>query len=57
LENDNFRQSIIAVLAERRSAQPVMPERAIFTRQAEYDKLASLLRKHIDIPRLKTLCP
>ncbi len=25
-------------------------------RQVEYDKLASLLRKHIDIRRLKALC-
>ena len=56
-ENDNFRQSIIAVLAERRSAQPITPERPIFNRQIEYDKLASLLRKHLDIPRLKALCP
>jgi adenosylcobyric acid synthase len=55
-ENDNFRQSIIAALAERRSAQLVMPARVSFTRQAEYDKLDSLLRKHVDIPRLKALC-
>src|SRR5260370_10784695 len=54
-ENDNFRQSIIAALAERRSAQLVMPHRVSFTRQAEYDKLDSLLRNHIDILRLKPL--
>ena len=55
-ENDNFRQSIIAALAERRSIQLVLPEKVSFNRQVEYDKLASLLRKHIDIHRLKALC-
>jgi adenosylcobyric acid synthase len=55
-ENDNFRQSILAALAGRRSAQLVMPEQVSFNRQVEYDKLAGLLRKHIDIHRLKALC-
>ncbi len=55
-ENDSFRQSILAALAGRRSAQLVMPEQVSFNRQLEYDKLASLLRQHIDIHRLKALC-
>jgi adenosylcobyric acid synthase len=55
-ENDNFRQSIVAALARRRSIQLTVPERVSLNRQVEYDKLASLLRKHIDIRRLKALC-
>jgi len=55
-ENDNFRQSMVAALAGRRSAQPLLPERVGFNRQLEYDRLADLLRRHIDIPRLKALC-
>ncbi len=56
LENDNFRQSMVAALAGRRSAQFVMPEQVSFDRQLEYDKLADLLREHIDMHRLKALC-
>jgi adenosylcobyric acid synthase len=55
-ENDNFRQSMVAALAGRRSAQLVVPEGVSFNRQVEYDKLAGLLRQHIDIHRLKALC-
>ncbi len=40
----------------RRSAQLVVPEGVSFNRQVEYDKLAGLLRQHIDIHRLKALC-
>jgi len=55
-ENDNFRQSMIASLAGRRSPQFVMPEQVSFNRQLEYDKLAGLVREYIDIHRLKALC-
>ena len=55
-ENDNFRQSIIAALAGRRSIERVVPEKTRFNHQAEYDKLADVLRKHIDIHRLKAVC-
>jgi adenosylcobyric acid synthase len=55
-ENDNFRQSIVAELARQRSIQLTVSERVSLNRQVEYDKLASLLRKHIDIRRLKALC-
>jgi adenosylcobyric acid synthase len=55
-ENDNFRQSMVATLTGRRSAQLVVPEGVSFNRQVEYDKLAGLLRQHTDIQRLKALC-
>jgi adenosylcobyric acid synthase len=71
-ENDNFRQSMLAALAERRSSQggrlkcatqaPLhhaptkVLEKTSFSRQVEYDKLARLLRQHVDIDRLKALC-
>ena len=55
-ENDTFRQSMVAALAGRRSAQFVLPEEVSFNRQVAYDKLASLLRQHLDIHRLKDLC-
>ena len=55
-EHDTFRQSMIAALAGRRCAQFVLPEQVSFNRQLEYDKLADLLRNHMDIHRLKALC-
>ena len=55
-ENDTFRQSLVAALAGRRSTQFVPLEQVSFNRQLEYDKLADLLRRHMDIPRLKALC-
>ncbi len=56
-ENDNFRQGILAALEERRcSTLPIMMEMTGFNRQAEYDKLAALLREYLDIDRLKALC-
>jgi adenosylcobyric acid synthase len=55
-ENDNFRQSMIAALAGRRSAQLVLPEGVSFNRHVAYDQLAGFLRQHIDIHRLKALC-
>jgi adenosylcobyric acid synthase len=55
-ENDSFRRSMLVALAGRRAAQLVMPEQVSFSRQLEYDKLAGLLREHINIHRLKALC-
>jgi adenosylcobyric acid synthase len=55
-ENDNFRQALLAALVGRRSSQLIMPEQVSFNRHVEYDKLASLLRQHLDLPRLKALC-
>jgi adenosylcobyric acid synthase len=37
-ENDTFRQSMVAALAGRRSAQFVLPEEVSFNRQVAYDK-------------------
>ena len=55
-ENDPFRHRIVATLAGRRSTEPIVPEKVNFNRQVEYNKLADLLRKHIDMHRLKALC-
>jgi adenosylcobyric acid synthase len=55
-ENDNFRQSVIATLLARRSAQPATVAPVAFNRQLEYDKLAHILRQHLDIQQLKHLC-
>ena len=55
-ENDSFRHSIITALAQRRSSQSLVSNCVSFDRQAEYDKLANLLRKHLDMQHLKQLC-
>jgi adenosylcobyric acid synthase len=55
-DNDRFRQGVVAALAGRRSTPLVVSGQARFNRQAEYDKLAEVLRGHLDIPRLKALC-
>ncbi len=53
-ENDSFRHGIIDAIARRHSIEPISPGK--FDRQNEYDKLAKMLRAHLDIPRLKMLC-
>jgi adenosylcobyric acid synthase len=55
-ENYHFRQGIVAALTGRRSSPLVVLEPTPFNRHAEYDKLADLLREHLDIRRLKALC-
>jgi adenosylcobyric acid synthase len=55
-ENDQFRQSIIATLLVRRCAPVTDTSSITFDRQQEYDKLAQLLRQHLDIQQLKSLC-
>jgi adenosylcobyric acid synthase len=55
-ENDNFRQSVIATLLARRSVQPETVAPVSFDRQLEYDKLAHILRQHLDIQQLKRIC-
>ncbi len=55
-ENDAFRKGIVDVIARRRSMQSVSSERPSFDRQNEYEKLATMLRTHLDIPQLKELC-
>ncbi len=55
-ENDTFREGLIASLASRRSVPLVISDQVPFNRQREYDKLADLLRDHLDMERLKKLC-
>jgi adenosylcobyric acid synthase len=55
-ENDAFRKGIIDVIARRHSIERVSSERPSFDRQNEYEKLATLLRTHLDIPKIKELC-
>jgi adenosylcobyric acid synthase len=55
-ENEAFRQAILTALVERRAGQPLYVEASRFDRQAEYDKLAEVLRQHLDLPQLKALC-
>jgi adenosylcobyric acid synthase len=55
-ENDSFRQSVIATLLARRSAQPETLTPIPFNRQLEYDKLAHVLRQHLNLQQLKRVC-
>jgi adenosylcobyric acid synthase len=55
-ENAAFRRGIIEALAKRRTDQPVLSDRPVFDRLDEYDKLAAVLRAHLDIARIKALC-
>lgn len=55
-DQDHFRQGIITALAQRHSRPLVVPDLAHFNRQAEYNKLAALLREHLDVRQIKTLC-
>ncbi len=55
-ENDAFRQGIVETLAKRRSIEQASSESPGFNRQTEYDKLANVLRMHLDIPQIKALC-
>lgn len=54
-ENDAFRHAVLAVLRARRGdTAPAILE--AFDRQREYDKLAALLRVHLDMAQLKAVC-
>lgn len=55
-ENDAFRQGIVDALAKRHSIEQVSSGSPGFNRQTEYDKLAAVLRAHLDIPQIKALC-
>ena len=55
-EHDTFRHGVLAALHQRRiNARPV-PPLASFDRQREYDKLAAVLRDHLDLDLLKQVC-
>lgn len=55
-ENTTFRQGVIDALARRHSIEQVSSQSAGFNRQDEYDKLATILRTHLDISQIKALC-
>ncbi len=54
-ENDIFREGLITALASRREIIPLKTNKIYFNRQQEYDKLADLLRAHLDMECLKGL--
>jgi adenosylcobyric acid synthase len=54
-ENDTFREGVINALASRREISPLKIHKISFNRQQEYDKLASLLRTHLNMEYLKGL--
>ncbi|GLV55936.1 cobyric acid synthase CobQ [Dictyobacter sp. S3.2.2.5] len=55
-ENDQFRQAVLSVLVQRRSSQrgPLAP--ITFSREHEYDRLAEMLRRSLDLHALTMLC-
>ena len=53
-ENDAFRHGILRTLAERRSMR--LEKVAPFDWLAEYDKLADLLERSLDMQQLKAVC-
>lgn len=55
-ENDSFRNGVLTALSRRRALAPLLTERVAFNRQTEYDKLADIVRQHLDVPLLKVLC-
>jgi adenosylcobyric acid synthase len=54
-ENDTFREGVINALASRHKISPLKTHKISFNRQQEYDKLASLLRTHLNMEYLKGL--
>jgi adenosylcobyric acid synthase len=54
-ENDAFREGLITSLASRRSIPLMASDQVPFNRQSEYDKLADLLRGHLNMGYLKGL--
>lgn len=55
-ENETFRQAVITALLERRTGQPAVASAARFDRNAEYDKLAEVLREHLNLRQLQEIC-
>jgi adenosylcobyric acid synthase len=54
-ENDSFRHGVVAALAKRRFPQQLYLEPIHFSRQQEYDRLADVLRQHLDLKQVKEL--
>ena len=55
-ENDLFRHGVLSALLQRRNTTPTSTPMTTFNRQSEYDKLAALLRTHLNLDLLKALC-
>ncbi len=49
-ENRCLRRAVVDWLVERRGLPPVHREDPKISREAEYDRLADCLRRHIDLP-------
>lgn len=54
-ENDNIRRGLLSALRRRRGmADPVEPH-AIPSKDTEYDRVAAMLREHLDLPLLRRI--
>ncbi|MHB0868718.1 MAG: cobyric acid synthase [Chloroflexota bacterium] len=51
-ENEPIRRALVEWLAERRGVPPLRQEGVVAGREAEYDRLADTLRRHLDLERL-----
>ncbi|MGE5618671.1 MAG: cobyric acid synthase [Sphingomonadaceae bacterium] len=51
-ENESIRRALVEWLAERRGVTPPEREGVAASREAEYDRLAGTLRRHVDLERL-----
>jgi adenosylcobyric acid synthase len=54
-ENDHFRHGVVEALTKRRFPQQLYSEPTHFSRQREYDRLADVLRQHLDLKLVKVL--
>lgn len=54
-ENDTFRHAILRALQSRRADAPTIAEPMKFDRQHEYDRLAAVLRQHLDMEMLTAI--
>ena len=55
-ENDAFRHGVLAALAARHEGGDSVPvTTGTFDRQREYDKLAAVLRAHLDIDQIRSI--
>ena len=55
-ENAHLRQALLIALAERRGIEVDPSTLVHFDRQLEYDRLAQVLREHLDLAQLKQQC-
>jgi len=55
-ENTAFQHTIREALLQRKSERSLLPEHPLFSRQSEYDRLADVLRQHLNLRQMKELC-